>query len=516
MNGNRGAKGSVNDRVISMLYRKRYNDAKKKKALANKEYRERHRDYLKRIKDIDIDYSLDDHIDEEDKGILEEKFSSLDQLNPNTVVQSQPSPKVTEAAEVAAVYETNYALDDTALSSLVSLGNKVMEYDPKTEVYDFDKFDYYELIEKKTGVASEDVIDVDVEIAKREDEIVILEEVEEFVDESKNLLSEIKFEIKEIKESVEEQHTIDDINDLQARYARLKVKLDKLREQYLTMKEKYDFEDYHLLESMSLITAVEDYRSKAQLVELENLVDACKEEVEAIDGVVIEEEKRVGVGEDIKEKKTEIKKRDEDFVEKKDDTIYYTKLEKQVAAEALEQSKIIRELQEKLNHVETETRVVTEYVYSSGRMFASFLRIASGILTAPLSRVNMFGMMFGTRLINRGLRDLRRALIPQEITRVETREKFSSLEYEIRHTEDAVLTTLNLVEDTLDQVSSLKSDFKSRFGRYADYIPDYNKVLNQMDTLESSLKKKKEEINNMKDILSKQKEQNKQKVMRAA
>lgn len=72
------------------------------------------------------------------------------------------------------------------------------------------------------------------------------------------------------------------------------------------MKEKYNFDDYEILDNITLIETIENYKTKAKLDELESLVDACKDEVEAIDGVLIEDRKSVGVGEEIVEKKTKL------------------------------------------------------------------------------------------------------------------------------------------------------------------------------------------------------------------
>lgn len=517
MNGNRGAKGSVNDRVISFLYRKRYLEYLKKRETYTAEERRKAEEYLKKIRtfDIDTDVSM---LDNEDKKILAEAFSELS-IND---IKINHSPKVEEVKQVgqhASVIEDLPTISSNEMNDLNDMGNKVSEFDPMTEMYDFDKYDYYEVLTNNTGlgdVSDDEIIEVDEEITKREDEAIILEEVDEFIDDSKELLSEIKSEILSIKTEIEQQYTQEGITQLDERYIVLKDKLDELKKKYLTIKEKYDFEDYEILDSLTLIDAIEEYKTKAKLDELESLVDACKEEVEAISGVLIEDEKRVGVGEELEKKQEEIVNRDNAFADTKDKTIYLDELERTIQKEAEQQRKIIQELESKIAKVEHEVVKTTEYVYQSGRMFSSFLRIATGILTAPLSNTRLFGVMLGTHLINRGLNDLRTSLIPREVEKTEIRERYQSVEHEILHTKDEVGTTLKLIDNTLYQIDDLQKTFRLKFEPYASYIPEYHKVENMLTELQKKLQTKREQINNMDKTLDKQYEKNKQKVLKAS
>lgn len=511
MNGNRGAKGSVNDRVISMLYQARYKEYLKRKEFYTKEEKEKQKEYLKKLQELDIDTGFDS-LEPEDKIVLETAFAPLKDTE---IVMPVKTGKISSIQEIV----DSTSINPSNIDVMVNTSAKISEFDPATEIFDFDKYDYYETIVQKTGLADvqeDEIIDVSKEEEKTEDEITIIEELSEFITDSKELLSEIKFEINDIKASIEEQYTIDQLNKLDEKYQSVKEKLDKLRKQYLTMKEKYDFEDYELLESIALIDAIEDYKTKAKLDELETLVNACKEEVEAIDGVLIEEQRRVGIGEDIADKREEITIRDHEFEHAKGDTIYLTKIEREIAEEAQNQRKIIQEIETQLAKVETEVVHTTEYVYNTGRMFSSFLRIAAGVLTAPLSRTHLFGTMLGTHLINRGLRDLRTSLMPREVNRVELRERYQSMEREILNTKDVVGTTMKLLNDSIYQVNELKKDFKLKFEKYASYIPEYYKVSEMMDELELKMTNKKVELNKMEETLDKQYESNKQKVLRAS
>lgn len=516
MNGSRGAKGSINDLIISFLYRKRYLEYLKKKESYTKEERQKAAEYLKKLQKFDIETDMS-MLDIEDKKILEEAFSTFSLENISTFKDKTESLDYIE--QKASNIEESTAISTSDLAELIKMSNSIIDSHYAPESYDFSEYDYYDAIMQTTAVGDmqdDEVIDIEEEVEKKTEERIILEEVDNFIDESKKLLYDIKFELRTIKGSISEQHTQEDINHLNERYLKLKEKLDELKKCYSIMKEKYEFEDYEALDNLTLIENIEDYKTKAGLEELEGLVDACKTEVEAINGIVIEEEKSVGIGEEIEQKKVQIKRRDDDFSIAKGKTIYLDSLEKSIQEESENQRQILIEIEKKVAKVEHEIVTTTEYIHHTGRLFASFLRVATGILTAPFSNNRFLGVMLGTHLINRGLRDLRTSLIPEEIQRTEVRQRYQSVEREILKTKDEVSTTLYLIDDSLLQIESLKDDFKVKFEPYSLYIPEYRKVEGMLNDLEKKMNEKKKQIKEMQENLDKQYSINQQKVLKAS
>ena len=149
-------------------------------------------------------------------------------------------------------------------------------------------------------------------------------------------------------------------------------------------------------------------------------------------------------------------------------------------------------------------------------MFGSFLRIAAGILTVPFTGRQIFGTMLGTHLINRGLRQLRDSLNPEFVQTQEVRHRYQDIEREILNSKDYVKTTANLIDDSLYQIGELEEEFKLRFRQYTSLIPEYKEVEKKIESLKTSLAKKKEEVASMDKVLDRQYEENKVKVKRAA
>ena len=499
--GGRGAKGSVNDRIISFLYRKRYIEYLKKKDSYTKEQRAKAKEYLKKIKEFDIDDNLS-VLDDQDKLVLSNVYENLsvnDFFNEpeKSLVINNEIEKVDGFSEVNDLKNVDISpKSDEILNSVLEKSEKIQNFDPFKEKYDFDKYDYYEVVSKKGGVGNltpDEIINVDTVEKKLTDEEVILDEVNKFVDSSKKTLFDVKFMLNDLKDSVESLHTESDVEKFNEKFNEVKEKLNKLKEKYEIIKEKYDFEDYDILYNLKLIEAIEDYKDKASIEELELMVDACKYEIEAIDGVIIEEEKKSGIDESVEVKHKIIKERDQLFQKKRQQTLNID----------YDESIIEREM------------LIQYYVYNTRLMFASFLRITAGILTAPFNGRRVFNTMLGADLINRGLRNLRTSLIPDERVRFEVRERYSSIETEILKAKDDVNSTKFLIDDSIKQIDDIKEYLNVHVKGEAEYIPQYLEVKYMIEKLDKSLKAKKEEIEKIDKNLDRQYENNKQKVLRA-
>jgi hypothetical protein len=514
MNGGRGAKGSINDRLISMMYRNRYKSFELKKEAYAKEAKIREREYLKKIQTFDIaDGTLD--LEEKEQNVISE---ALDEVT--LIPQEHKKGTSVETLNTISVSAGNVSYGtNTTTSSLHDLSEKMIEVDPAKEVFDFENFDYYQIINsqaKVAGLPADEIVDVEKEITKVEDEITIVEELETFIDESKEEIEEIKKEISAFREDVKEQYTSEQMEEMQKRYEKIKTKVDKLKAKYDAISERYDFSEFHLLENLTMAVAIEEYNDLATLDEIETLVDYCKEEIEQIDGIVVEQQKTVYAAEEAEEQKQVIHRREEDFSKNQTGVIYLDDLEKKIALEAREQRELIAQIEKKLAEFHTDVREVTDVVYHTERLFGSFLRIAAGILTAPFSGRNVFGTFLGTELINRGIRDLRASLEPEYVKRTEIVHSYTSVEREILNSIDHVKDTARVIDDSIDQIKKFDEEFKEKFKEYRDLIPEYATLEKQIADLKKKLSLKKVEVKEMQNDLSRQYEVNKVKVKKAA
>lgn len=572
MNGGRGAKGSINDRLISIMYRNRYKLAKEKSEGYTVREKAKQKEYLKSIQDFDVKTDIS-NLDSVDRKVVEDavtrvKTVSVFEENKKAVSNEPPrkietplsdeisssyydnsfTPKATEEVlnntvpfksnfneKVSNIKESASTLESSntpSIDSVEQLSDKMIDVDLNTEVFDFEHYDYYQVITPKRGIDTQyrkveeqeesfvnlngDVIDIPSEIKKIDDEEVILTELTNFIEDSQTVIAELKEDLTTVKDLVGKSETQKEVENLEEKYQTIRSKVEKLKAQYDVVKEKYDFEDFKILESIEMMAAIEDYKSRASLDELEAMVDVCKEEIDQIDGILIEEKKSVGISEDINEQKRAVIKRDQEFEQNKEGVIYLDSLEKKIAKEAREQAQIIEELYKKIDNFTTEIVPVTNTVYHTEKLLGSFFRIAAGILTAPFSGRQVFGTMLGVHLINRGTRQLRDALNPDFVQTTEVRHRYQDVEREILNSKDYVDTTAKLIDDSIYQLDKLDEEFKLRFSAYSSKIPQYGEVEKKIENLKKSLSLKKEEVKYMQKTLDKQYEANKVKVKKAA
>lgn len=499
MNGGRGAKGSLNDRIISFLFRKRYKEYLKKKEVYTKEERQKAIDYLKKIKEFDIENNVS-VLDDEDKKLLEERFKDI-KLDD---IKLSNSPKLNKLKDISA---SNDSFDIKETSDLLS------DFEPSKDLYNFEDSYLVETIATETKLTTEDeygILDVDKEITKREDEKIIIDEVKKFIEESKKNLTEISFEIKYIKDEIEKQYTQEQLDELKYKYDKLFEKITKLKKQYKIMKEKYEFEGYEFLENITLIDKVEDFKTKADLEELELMVDACKFEVEAIDSVITVEKKTRNVGTDLDEKKNELVDRDKSFEKTKNEGYRLDNLSNTIEEELANEANLLKEIQNNITFLEDETTRVTGLTINTEKMVQSFLRIAAGVITAPL--FNIFGTMLGVHLIRTGLRELRQSLIPQEIEKTEYTRRYNILETQILNAKSDVERTLIMIDDSFETITDIKKLYKEKYERYAVYIPEYTKLWDDMEKLEKRLSECKNRVNDYKQSLQESQRKNHQRI----
>ena len=521
----RGAKGSLRDRLISILFRKRYEKFRLQREFYTKNNIEKKIDYIKTIKNFDIDKV--DKLENEDKKVIKKldfiiPVIPLEQKKVDIYIPEVKEPSIdldtkVDSTEPSKEIQELHKLSEVIISNepVYEVNGREIEVDPDTEVFDFDKYDYYEMQEIKKGIdiknpSEEDneIIDIKKEEDLSKDEKVIVEEIEKFIDESIIVLDEIKEEVKVIQDEVEKPYTIEQAVELETRSNNLRNKIDDLKHKYDTVKDKYDFSEFAILDSIEFMDAVDDYTDKGKIDTVEVMVNVCKNEIIKIEGIVIEKDHSIKVASDIEDKKEEIVERTIEFNNNRAETEKQERVEDRVAIELVEQRKILDDIKSRVDKIET-VNIPQIQISGYGRMFASLLRVAAGIVTAPLSRRRLFGIAMGTALINRGLRGLRQGLTVEQ--RVETTIKYEDLEREIINQKDKLEYTNLMLLDSIEQVDKLKKEFHDKFEKYIYLIPEYKDAMDKLDNLKKKLEQKHIEVKTIDKDLDLQRKKNNEK-----
>lgn len=507
-------KGSIKDRLISFLYRKRYKIKLQKNKLIKKEEK------------VKINY------------VKKTKIENIRDLK--------------------------------------KMGAKVIKVDVNTEKFDFEKYDYYmiepvmkkgidtkkeEYTSKKNTLEKtknnlknikEDLKSIEKNNKENKDINKKLEEKKKELDQKtkslqlklnklnlmhvdnnyieqvkKNAINEIDAS-KRIIAYYEEE--IEKYKDLEDRKSTVLNKINDLKDQinlldidFINIKELEDLklDEENIEYAKDLINKYEE-----EIKEYENNLDAINaintaEFVNPI-GVKIEQEPKVEKKENIKENK-EIEKLEEN--KNKDSKLsLYKASEEKIEKKKIEiankyDGKVISNLKKtdnkmknylddinlivnKMNEeVDKVTKNVKEVTKSEGygRVIASALKVATGILTLPLSNVNIFNIALGSALINKGIKGLKRGLDTKKEIIIDY--DYEDLTNKIKNTKDKLNFTNNMIKDSLYQIKELK--------KYNTLTEDN---LNMLERLEINLNSKLKEIESINKKLNKQDEKNKVKI----
>ncbi|MDO4962506.1 MAG: hypothetical protein Q4E75_00160 [bacterium] len=488
MNGNRGAKGSIKDRIISMLYRIRYNKEEEKKEAYRLENREKKEKYLN---------NLNTFKDRSDVNVLpDEDKSEINKLTYNVN------------------YKTNFQ-------------NYVNEKDSKSVAFSDGKENkirkqiiYYNT--KKVGLACNDDLDIQLsniefknsnldkkvnikkEIKKTKNEINILKEVNKFISDTKEKLDFISEEIQDLKTETKNKYKTQE--ELELRYIKLKEKLCKLKLQYDAIKDKYDLSDFKVIESIKLMNSIDDYKQIAKLNEMEMLVNICKDEIAKIDNITLVKQDSNKVGENIEKNKKDQYNVKVKFNLSKEKINNLDSYKNEIIQEINNQKKIIDDMYKKAFHFKKSVEKKYEYV-SKGKMLSSILKIAGGIITLPLSGLNLFGIALGSTLVNKGLKQINNSLEKRE--KIIINYNYEDISKQVSKVEDKVNYIDLILSDSLNEIKKLKNYFNDELKKYNEILPEYKDIFEKINAIENNLVSEQNKINNMNEKLNIEKEANK-------
>lgn len=483
MSRGRNAKGSINDRIISMIYRIRYKKKNLKKENYTIDKKEKQLTYIKKLEETKNINSLDI----EDKKILDDVkinttyrrkkkvgIASINEEKTNKIIKE----KIALNKET---YKTSESFQSVIDKRLSNIENKTIELDEK--------------------------VDLKKEIKKTKNEIVILKEVDKFIKTSKENINKIDTEVKEIKKDLKEKNK--SAEEIEKRYIELKKKIDKLKKQYDTIKDKYDLSDFSIIESIKIIDSIEDYKKIANINEIEMMVNVCKNEISKIEGITIIDISSKKLGSDIEENKDKENKVKIRFNKSKEKTNDIKTMEEKLADELKEQQKIIDEMYSKASYFEKEVTKEIEYV-GHRKILSSLVRIAGGLLTVPFTGSKLFGIALGSTMINKGLKELNRTLETRE--KMVVRYKYEDISKKIASVKDKLEYTNLILTDSLIEIKKLKNNFKGTFKEYKIVLPEYLEIFEKINMLEKNLLEQQSKLNKMDKKLDEEKEMNNQKL----
>ena len=483
MNGNRGAKGSVKDRLISLLYRERYKKNKVKEEEYTIKNKTRKKEYLNTLSSFEEKENID----------------VLDQVDRN---------KVNEFLNKSVVKVNQEVLEDKKVEERQVLKNGNVERKNSRVIINRRPVGVPS-VNQKTNFGQFQKVELKKEIKKTKAEITILSEVSNFIKTSKENLNEINKQVKEIKTDIKNKNQ--DITLIEAKQKKLKEKINKLKTQYDIIKNKYDLSEFKILESIKLMESIDDYKTLARLNEIEMMVNVCKKEFDSIKSVEVVSNNSKKASENIdniKQDQTKVKIK---FIKSKEKTNNISVLEEQVKYELEQQKKIVDEMYSKASLIDQELIKTTEYI-GKRKILSSLFRITAGMLTINYSDKKLFGIALGATLINRGLKDLNKSYEKRE--KIKINLKYEDLTNKLNSVSDLLSYTSLMLIDSMNEVNKLKANFMNEYKEYSNILPNYNDTLNMLDDLSNKIKENQEKLSKMNKKVEQEKEMNQKKLVK--
>ena len=494
MNGNRGAKGSINDRLISMLYRLRYKKKKQKEEDYTISNKEKKIDYINKLNDFKETQNVN-MLDEKDKSALSDvKFNvefDINNIQPqketikveskNNVEYTTPINKTTTTKKVGYVEEKQENIEYKIINiNLRNIENKNTELD--------------------------ELVNLKQEEKKTKEEVTIIKEIDKFIKDSKENLDEINNEVESIKLDLKEKK---DTKELEKRYNNLKIKIEKLKKQYDTIKEKYDLSEFAIIGGIKLIDNISDYKSIANLNEIETMVRVCKNEIEKIESITIIDEKSKRVSNEIENKKEKEDTIKIKFNKYKGTIKEANDIEEKIAFEIKGQEQIVNDMYKDAIYFEKRISKEIEYI-GHRKILSSILNIAGGIITLPFTGNHLFGIALGASMINKGLKEMNKKLETKEKTVI--KYDYKDISEKIFNMKDKIGYINLVLTDSLNEIKKLKNNFNNVFKDYEYILPDYYEMLDKINSLEDKLINQQKKINGVDKKLDEERELNRQKL----
>lgn len=485
MNGNRGAKGSIKDRLISMLYRLRYQKKKQKEEDYTISNKEKKLDYINNLNDFKETENVN-ILDIKDRDALENvKFNV--KFDVNKTVKDKKTKRETIS---------NRTVNNIKHNTGFSINKKVGYEEIDINLRD---------IEHKT-IELDEPVNLKKEIKKTTHEITIIKEVDTFINQVIENLDQINNEVENIKSDLKMKK---ETKEIEERYNKLRVKIDKLKMQYDTIKEKYDLSEFAIVGGIKLIDSISDYQSIASLNEIETMVRVCKKEIEKIESITIINDKSKKVSSNLEDKKHEEDNVKIKFNKHKEKIKDVNTIEEKISLEVKEQEQIVNDMYKDAIYFEERISKEIEYI-GHRKILSSMLNIAGGILTLPLTGINLFGIALGSTMINKGLKEMNKKL--------ETREKivinydYKDISKKISNMKDKVGYTNLILIDSLNEIKKLKNNFSNTFKNYEYILPDYYEMFDKINSLENRLIEQQKNLNKIDKKLEEEKELNNKKL----
>ena len=343
-------------------------------------------------------------------------------------------------------------------------------------------------------------------------ELKVIQELENLIKENRYQLDKLFAEYYLLEKEVDEVQYSEDAKYLSQEIEKLLDQLEQIKRELEILVDTVDLENIYELHDDYLTYLVDNYK---QQVSKEMIIDQVQdfkhdpEYMSIMKKIILFEQARDELEEQVKEKQNELDLRDQDFEILKIECLEIEKtipLLQQLIDEA---NLALEEIQTKVAETVHITENVKIRLKSSLSLMAQILLMMALLKKKPFKQ--SMGLMAVEGIIAANI--VKELLKPKEVKEI-------TLTSDIKNYQDEILSAINdvgsvtdLVEKSLVDIQEIHKNFEHDFSIYQD-LPEYKELLTTIITMEEELAANKEKIVFVQKEMARELEKNDQKVKR--
>ena len=515
----KGAKGGNRDRIISWLFsektRKKREEELELEKIEEQKIDEKHKERRKSKKKQST--SQEEKINIEEIEVIEvtnELFQPTEEILLNEKEfenEKHNKKKEKKNIDLDEEYENDDDLELT-LIDIFDIHNSEKKIknkgDQKVKDDDVEIVEKSEVIEdikdvkhKDKDKNNEEVVAIEVETFEGKNleqtdfiKISIIEEIENILRNDAYDLKDIKYRIEVLEQQEKDEFLIENIEKIQKELDLLIKKFNQIKERYNDLYSYISIKDIDTITNLGIGDIIRDYignvkegfdpsRSWDQIYEIEEFIDI-------IYSIIDIEKKKDDVSEKIETKLDDLGICNDEFIKLQDKYTNIELINAKVERYNIELTSALIDIEAKIaNSVDVSKKIETtiKLVPDFNKIMEATVLMASTQLIPPTP----LGHLFKASLMVSAAHIMASAITPQTEQKEIITTTVTDYSRDIEVGKDNINSVLNNIDTAFLEINYIKDTFEKDFKEYAHVIPEYDKLIQNLFTMEKELSRQK-------------------------
>ncbi len=343
----------------------------------------------------------------------------------------------------------------------------------------------------------------------------IIQELNRLLEEDVKDLNDIHYKLKVIENYDKDAVLVDEVERLQKELQELIKRFEEIKKKYDINYYDISLKDLDLIDDLEVGNMIENYISEGKNGNFDESIfgpiTQIKAYINIINGIIgIDKDKDI-VEENLEEKLDTYKIRDDEFEKLQDNFADVEKINDETTKYQYKVNAIIDEINSKLaNNVDIEKSIksTTSVVPNINRILGATALMASSTLIPPTPTGRLFKASLFVTAAHMLATSFQRETQEKEITHITVTDYSKSIE----KNRDDIKLALNDIAGALDEITYMKDTFEKEFAPFRNQIPEYDKFIENIFSIEKELSKNQVVIRDYSDEVERSLEINNQKI----